>query len=271
MVYEWKEFKFFAEDIHQPEKIDELSIVGFFQQKLIYDLRLPSVSLERARELSSSKPGALDFMAHTKLTVWCDSKLTKLPQEFARLTELQTVTIEKCPDLNFSIIFSWLTTLPKLKELYLSNCKLKEIPGTIGELTNLEVLSFAGDYNSTEVNTLETLPPEIGKLKNLKSLCLDGLHKTLKFLPIEVANLENLNSLTLRSSRLPLNLDLIPNLTELDLTEAYYSYDQLKALLNKQKTLRLIKVREDQVPRELQSIFLDLEFEIETLPIDGYY
>ncbi|MBS9769588.1 MAG: leucine-rich repeat domain-containing protein, partial [Trichodesmium erythraeum GBRTRLIN201] len=51
----------------------------------------------------------------------------------------------------------------KLKWLYLSGCKLTEVPGDVWELEQLEVLDLGS-------NELTSLPESIGKLSNLTSL-----------------------------------------------------------------------------------------------------
>lgn len=69
--------------------------------------------------------------------------------------------------------------------------ELSEIPTTIGDYINLEIL-YLTDLELTNV------PKEIGKLKNLKSLSLAG--NNLEALPEEIFELQNLEELILFSN-----------------------------------------------------------------------
>ena len=61
---------------------------------------------------------------------------------------------------------SVLAAVPKLYVLQLEHNNIKEIPSEIGDLLHLEQLRFG-------CNKLTMLPPELGRLKNLKDLNLE--------------------------------------------------------------------------------------------------
>lgn len=88
--------------------------------------------------------------------------------------------------------------------LDLSNCGLNEIPAEIGSLEFLEYLdigteSYNEDIREEEYNKLDTLPKEIGNLKNLKELSIYGTK--IKKLPKEISNLKNLKYINLNGHK----------------------------------------------------------------------
>ncbi|KOY88117.1 hypothetical protein AD998_08310 [bacterium 336/3] len=83
--------------------------------------------------------------------------------------------------------------LTLLRELNLSDCKLKSLPKEIGRLTNLRYL-FLDD------NELKTLPKEIGNMKNLRYLFISN--NQLESLPEEIGQLGNLEELWLETNQI---------------------------------------------------------------------
>ena len=73
-------------------------------------------------------------------------------------------------------------------ELRLWNRSLESLPPEVGRLTNLRRLDLGG-------NRLTSLPPEVGRLTNLQELDLGG--NRLTSLPPEVGRLTNLRRLLL--------------------------------------------------------------------------
>lgn len=99
----------------------------------------------------------------------------------------------------------------KVTTLDLSNQKLKELPTTIGTLSNLRVLNL-------NKNQLSTLPAEIGKLRNLSTLKLNN--NQLVQLPNEITQLSKLLRLELNNNQLadlPTNIDQLAKLRYLEL------------------------------------------------------
>ncbi|MGM3305158.1 leucine-rich repeat domain-containing protein [Anabaena sp. WFMT] len=96
-------------------------------------------------------------------------------------------------------------------ELDLSGYFLSNLPGEIGQLTNLQHLNL-GD------NQLSSLPQEIGQLTNLQSL--DFFKNQLGSLPQEIGQLTNLQTLNLWNNQLtslPQEIGQLTNLQTLDL------------------------------------------------------
>eukprot|EP00253_Pinus_taeda_P033347 PITA_33347 len=98
-----------------------------------------------------------------------------------------------------------------LKQLFLIGTNLKELPGAIGALSDLEVLKIGSPL-------LDTLPHSLCELKNLKELILMTC-KRLKCLPASLGDLKNLKQLVICDCNalkcLPTSIGLLTQLTEL--------------------------------------------------------
>jgi len=80
-----------------------------------------------------------------------------------------------------------------LETLYFGGNQLQQIPPQLGKLHNLRHLTLCD-------NRIEMIPQELGQLKRLQSL---SLHKNVfKTLPMEIVMLTNLQELTLRDNPL---------------------------------------------------------------------
>ena len=86
-----------------------------------------------------------------------------------------------------------LEELINLKELFLSNSQIEEIPKEIGELINLRELKL-------NKNEIKEIPSEIGKLINLKYLYLHN--NKIVDVPKEIGELINLRELNLSSNQI---------------------------------------------------------------------
>ena len=102
-----------------------------------------------------------------------------------------------CPNLvELNVGRNPLTTLPDelsrlpLKELWCDDCQLTgAVPECVWKLTDLETLRISNNH-------LTHISPEIQNLKQLTTLCLDG--NDIESLPSELSKLCNLKSLLLR-------------------------------------------------------------------------
>jgi Leucine-rich repeat (LRR) protein len=105
-----------------------------------------------------------------------------------------------------------LNQVPNL-HLFLRDNHLKEIPPEIGKLRNLEWLNLEG-------NLIERLPRDIGELNKLQGLYL--AKNRLKFLPSTVGNLKALKKLDISVNRLeilPETLGQLKNLNYLNVSK----------------------------------------------------
>ncbi len=120
-----------------------------------------------------------------------DPNMKHLPPKLGaliNLKELEISCLENLEDIPVEI-----GQLKKLEKLIIDNgnaCLMNvSIPASIGELTNL---NLGG-------NGLQTIPPEISNLKNLKKLELD--YNDLHNIPSFIGEFKNLRELSIRSNR----------------------------------------------------------------------
>jgi Leucine-rich repeat (LRR) protein len=149
-----------------------------------------------------------------------DSKITKIPESIATLTELERLDVRYNPISEFP---EGILNSKNLETLELTKTNISKLPENIGVLTKLEVLDMGSTgisklpdsfcnltalreltlgevgYGSVR-GALTELPVEFGRLSNLAKLTLDNL--PLKTLPESFGNLKSLKHLHIFNSDL---------------------------------------------------------------------
>jgi Leucine-rich repeat (LRR) protein len=110
--------------------------------------------------------------------------LTISRETFGNINTLEYLSLSDCP--NMEVLPPQVTQQP-LEKLHLFGASLKELPGAIGDLSNLELLELGSPF-------LETLPPSFGYLRSLQKLGLYNCQE-LKYLPDSVGLLSKLTTL----------------------------------------------------------------------------
>ena len=136
----------------------------------------------------------------------------KLPQEMSPLKNLNRLEISQCPNLED---LSSLAVSENLEVLCLfSATRFPRLPLDLTQLKTLQLDNFGGARDTS-------IPPEIGRLVELESLCIQS--HTLEFLPQEIGELANLQELSLlacsRLRELPETIGNMHNLRRLDLRD----------------------------------------------------
>lgn len=98
------------------------------------------------------------------LSIVCDD-IKYLPDSLISL-HFKTLRIEKCYDLNFTVLFRQLSKHEELQTLYLTDCNITRLSSGLSLVPNLKVLIL-------DNNSLKSFPKSISKLK-LESLSLFG-------------------------------------------------------------------------------------------------
>jgi Leucine-rich repeat (LRR) protein len=140
-----------------------------------------------------------------------DKKLRKLPDDVAAMTALETVKLDRNPDLDVAGACAVLAKLPALREL--SMTPEGGIPEGVWRLTSLETLAIEG------VRVAQALPASIGALEKLKDLYI-WTHEALT-LPREIGRLRALERLQVRATRwnLPESFFALTAIKELSLSD----------------------------------------------------
>ncbi|XP_028107146.1 probable disease resistance protein At4g27220 [Camellia sinensis] len=121
----------------------------------------------------------------TLLLLACMNDSIKIPNNFFEGTrELRVLNLEL---ISIPLLPSSLQLVSNLHTICLQGCKLDNIT-LIGELLNLEILSFRG-------SSFKVLPEEIGKLANLRLLDLTGCHCLERITPGVISGLVKLEEL----------------------------------------------------------------------------
>lgn len=160
--------------------------------------------------------------------------ITQLPKEITQLTNLEKIDMGSNPELDLNQAFDLLKQIKSLKELELTDCKLKTIPNNISQLSNLEELSL-------DDNELTEFPAPIKQLNNLKYLSLfsnniQKLHfkngelphlvyinlcyNQFKTFPVQLSALSNLKRIIIwynQISKIPKSIKQLKNIEEINL------------------------------------------------------
>ena len=149
-------------------------------------------------------------------------RLTGLPPSLASLHNLRLIQIEGEPEVGAlpnSILDQICSMLGGLTRLYVSNCGFTQIPDSISNLKNLEVLSiFHCPMDGNQIN------PAIGSLTKLTTLVLVGMN--IQSLPEEIGNLTKLQQLYAYKNQLdslPESFENLTNLTKLSLNHNQFN------------------------------------------------
>jgi len=151
--------------------------------------------------------------------------------------ELQEVNLEE--NITQLIFDLYILQKSSFTELYLAMCNLKEIPDSIGKLGNLRMLCLS--FNSS----LDKLPQSIFKLNSLRVLKLDSCK--FKEIPDSIGNLSNLEELSLAHNtllrELPPSFSKLTALRVLDLDHTYLGeFEQLLEILRNFTKLEVLKL-----------------------------
>jgi Leucine-rich repeat (LRR) protein len=179
-----------------------------FEQAFVAPEKATTLSIKKYDPAIKHLPSQLGTLINlVELDISCLETLKDLPSEIGDLTKLEKLVIDNgnsC-QMNISLPES-IGNLSNLKELRLYGAldardndsdkptprsKVKNLPGTIGKLQNLEVLDLGR-------NGIKDIPSQVGSLHKLKRLALD--YNEIHELPAFVGNLKNLQELSVCSN-----------------------------------------------------------------------
>ena len=206
--------------------------------------------LQLCRRNLKTIPKEIGNLINLKILDLSYNELRTLPIEFGDLYNLETLFIdnnllEEIPSEIFSRISKNIEldkkfNLIKLKELFLGYNKLKKIPDSICNLTNLENLQIQNN-NFTEI-------PKIEKLINLRVIFFGN--NDIKIFPEEICNLNKLEFVNLNDNKiieLPKNLQNLSELILLNLHNNSLNYIPIE--LTKCLNLQILQLTGNPIKR----------------------
>jgi hypothetical protein len=176
-------------------------------------------------------------------TLTCDKDIKRPPSEIASIRELISLQIHFCTGLDLAETFLMLGKMWSVNRLQLKSCAVKELPPEVGALTNIVDFDL-GNEGMASPNEFTTFPPEFGSMKRLRYL---RLHHNPQFeaFPPEAAKMTGLRHIGLRGFRsLPKNIELFPNLEDLELTFSGIVPRQVVPLIARPNGLKSVTVGE---------------------------
>lgn len=213
---------------------------------------------------------ALENKKHFIKLILNHNGLTEIPTSISRLTKLITLDLSF---QDFKTLPDEITQFPNLSYLRVAkNRSLTELPENIGNLSDLEILEFAGTNVSILPKSIgllsnlenitgnacqiKSIPNEIGQLRKLKSINL-GYNK-IKDIPSQFGNLLELEYLSLGDndiSRIPDELRNLKKLKICGLSGNKLTYFPTEILSSKKmETLKLHRNSISNIPKELSEL-----------------
>jgi len=237
-----------------------MTVIGAFAQNpnlsIYTDLRSALknpkkvVGLDLSHSSIEGLEKALPFFVNLEYLNLSDKRLTKVPSSISELPKLQFLDLS---GNDFVLLPEQLSNASSLREIRLDRqlkMDKKQVLEVLARLPALTALSLRSD-------SIQTLPPTIGKLTGLQSLNLGG--NPIAELPESMLKLENLNEIYLDGDT---KLDLKQALSVLgklpDLQVLHLEDNQLKALPENMRDLKQLK--ELYLARNsIRSLKIDLE------------
>lgn len=114
----------------------------------------------------TSLPEAIARIPNLEELIFWGNKLKSIPDCFAQLHKLQSLSLKSSSLTSFPLI---LCQLPQLQILDLEGCKLKDLPPEFAKLQTVTNLSLRH-------NLFELIPRSVGRLTRLEALQIDGMY-----------------------------------------------------------------------------------------------
>nr|QXN65407.1 NLR-type disease resistance protein [Oryza brachyantha]QXN65408.1 NLR-type disease resistance protein [Oryza brachyantha] len=172
-------------DLEDNEDMEDSHLQGICEQ---LSLRLRYLGLKGTR--ISKLPREIRKLKHLEILYVGSTQISELPQEIEELKHLRVLDVRAT---KISALPRQIEELQeRLQTLDAAYTSITELPPQIGKLQNLKTLSL----RNTQVREL---PKEIGELKNLQTLNLRNTQ--VRELPPEIGELKHLQTLDVRKTR----------------------------------------------------------------------
>lgn len=135
--------------------------------------------------------------------------------------------------------------MPNLESLHFDHSEIKNIPPEIGKMKQLRSLTLEWDISGTIKSwQMKPVPPEFGELENLCELNLIHCSSFHRGFPAESLNLQNLKSVKFINNyrTLPENTEFLPNLQHLYLSISKINLPEIETVLKEWKTVKTVTI-----------------------------
>ncbi|MDB9836150.1 leucine-rich repeat domain-containing protein, partial [Flavobacteriaceae bacterium] len=208
--------------------LEELSLKDCKLDETVFMDDLSSLDVLKQLDLSDNKlkslPSGLTKLSNLEILTLDRNPLEKI-NDVDKFTLLEELSLKDCT-LDETVFTNDLSSLVNLKQLDLSDNKLKSLPSRLTKLSNLEILILDGnplkkindidkftllEELSAQRCTLDLLflPPDLSGLINLVDLDLSN--NEIKMIPSSISSLYNLETLKLNGNPIA-KMDAIKNL-----------------------------------------------------------
>jgi Leucine-rich repeat (LRR) protein len=206
--------------------------------------------LELSGNQLSEFPTAVLELSKLKELMLENNPILSLPQTLVNLSELEVLGLKQT---SLKTVGSAIGDLKSLKKLSLENCKIEEVDKAIGQCSQLKELILY------VVEEIKELPNSLGDLTELENLTIYGCNKNVAVLPSSLGNLKKLSKLTVFGSGVNTKTQEFPKfILELSsLKELLLSSTPISALpseINKLKELEVLNLgytELDSLPEEI--------------------
>lgn len=177
----------------------------------------------------------------------CNKDFAAPTTEILSISEIKTIRFERLSKLNIPLIFTMLSEMPKLENLHFYHSAIKSLPPEIGKMRQLRSLTLEWDISgSLKSSEMRPVPPEFGDLENLRELNLIHCSSFYKGFPAESLNLQNLKSVKFIDDyrTLPANMEFLPNLEHLYFSGAKINPPDIEPVLREWNTMKSVTIKD---------------------------
>ncbi|MCU0447687.1 MAG: leucine-rich repeat domain-containing protein [Microscillaceae bacterium] len=243
---------------------------------VVYELLALKFLDLRSNQIKSLSAGINRLQALQWLNLRANPLKTLAP-EIAELPHLRTISLVNCPQIDWEALGEILANIRQHFTLHINNCQLKKLPANFAHIPYLHKLDLSNNpdldlndaldklanlprlQNLQIVHTQRTLPENIARLTQLKSLSFDKFSDNEPSL-LALENLQTLEALNNRWHKIPHWVWSLSNLETLDLR--YNKIEQIPYAIEKLKKLKNLDLGYNNFhhfPIGLAGVFSQLE------------
>lgn len=209
---------------------------------------------------------SVNNVAENVFVVRCNVNFSSPPPEILSIPEIKSIQFQNIPELNIPLIFTMLSEMPNLESIHFYHSGIKNIPPEIGKMKRLRSLTLewdiSGNIKSWEI---KPVPPEFGELENLEELNLINCSSFYKGFPAESLNLRNLKTVKVVNDsinrKLPENMEFLPNLERLYIAGLGVDPPDIEPIIKELNTIKSVTIKDNfHRWKELSEKFPNIEF-----------